>query len=358
MRRLLPSRGNVPLGVSVDQALALGAVYRCASILATLASGLHIEAVRAGRPLVNQPPLIRKPNLDEPRRVTIQTTVTSMALYGEAIWYVPRASATETPPQIIVLHPAEVSVELDPQTGEVVYQRLHRDGSWRPFPAYQRQHLKLFRAPGALRGLGPIQSAQANLRGALDLELFAGRWWRDSEVPTGVLSTDQALNRELADQYRDRWTQAQEERRTAVLGSGLKYEPLTLSPKDALFIEVAQFNVVSIARMFGVPATLLDSPSGDSATYSNVQQKHQEILDLTLSAYLSEVETAWGELLPLGTFARFKSEELLRLNDSERFAMYKTAIESGVLTPDECRAREGLDPLKPMPDAFTGELDA
>ena len=344
VRRLMPSRSGVPLGVTVEAALGLGAVYRCASILATLASGLEIEAIRVGRPVANQPPLIRKPNLAEPRRVTIQTTVTSLALHGEAFWQISRATAAEAPAQITVLNPADVTVRVN-DAGNVVYERIGRDGAWREVPAWQLQHLQLFRTPGALRGLGPIQAAQAGLRGALDLELYAGRWWRDSEVPTGILSTDQPLNTTLADQYRDRWSAALAERRTAVLGSGLTYTALNLNPKDALFVETAQLNVVSVARLFGIPATLLDSPSGDSATYSNQQQKNAQLLTLTLSNYLAEIETAWGELLPLGTTARFRADELLRLDDSARMSMYKTAIEAGVLTPDECRLREGLEPL-------------
>lgn len=325
--------------VAGTNALGIAAVYRCASILTTLASSLNILAMRTGRPLINQPSLIRKPNLDEPRRVTIQTTIASMALYGECIWLTPRSSFSEQPAQITIPLLSDIHITQDSRRRPIYEDATHI------LKPYEFQHLKLFRIPGALHGLGPIQAARNVLQGAGDLEDFAGQWFGDNEVPEGMLTTDQHLSPVQAQTYATTWREQRGQNKTAVMGGGLKYTPLLLNPADALFVEVSKLRTVQVSFLFGVPATMLDAPSADSAVYANQTQKNQQLLDLTLRCYLDEVEDAWGEILPLGTSARFSTSELLRLDEKARAETNEILIRSGQRTADECRAIDGLDPL-------------
>jgi HK97 family phage portal protein len=339
------SRGR-PDYASGTNALAVAAVYRCASILTTLASSLDIVAMRVGRPLINQPSLVRRPNLDEPRRVTIQTTVAAMALYGECVWLTPRSSFAETPAQITIPLLSDIHMTCDNRRRPVYEDTTH---VLRP---YEYQHLKLFRIPGALHGLGPIQAARMAVQGAGDLEEYAGQWFGENEIPEGILTTDQHLSQTQAQSTADMWREQRAQNKTAVMGNGVKYTPLLLNPADAMFVDVHKLRTVQVAMLMGVPATMLDAPSADSAVYANQSQKNQQLLDLTLRCYLGEIEGAWGELLPLGTTARFSTSELLRLNEKERAETNEILIRSGQRTANECRADDGLDPINaPAPVA-------
>ena len=66
---------------------------------------------------------------------------------------------------------------------------------------------------------------------------------------------------------------------------------------------------------------------------------------------LSQFETALNKALLLeeekeqGYFFAYETKDLLKGSAKERFETYKTAIESGVLTQNECRFMENYDNL-------------
>jgi HK97 family phage portal protein len=329
-------------GVTIDEALTVPAVYRSVNTVATLVSSLTIDAVRNGQPLKSQPALVRKPNLDLSRRAFVYDTVMSLALYGEFFWFHPRTNILEVPTNVSVLAPADVQVYQDDK-GSLRYRRNTVDG-WVDVPPLHITHEKLTRLPG-LRGKGPIQVAPTVIWGAIKLEEYVGTFWDENEVPEGILVTDQDISPQQAKAWSEAWTQARKDHRTAVMGRGLRYEVIQINPADALYTEASRLKTVQIAQLFGIPAAILDAPSGDSQTYANVQQRHQALRDYTLRSYLDPIEGAWGELLPTGTFARFRTDELLRMDELARATFYQSAVGQPWLLVDEARDREGLEPL-------------
>jgi HK97 family phage portal protein len=340
--------------LEVTDALGLASVYRCVSILATLCSSLDVIATRAipAQPLVEQPAIVRRPNLYVPRRVFIYQTVSSLALMGEAFWWAKgRTSDVDTPLQLEVVHPSRVKVDIN--NGRPVYQIDSKD-----VPDYQVKHLKLMHIVGEPRGWGPIQAARNSISSALEIDDYAGNWYSRTEIPEGLLKSTEDISPDQAKKYSSMWSQARKENRTAVLGKNLSYEPYALKPEDAMWIQAQNLKTVHVAQMYGVPATILDVPSGDSATYSNQQDKVQTLLDFTLRNYLDEIEDAWGEFLPRGTSVRFLTDELLRLNERERAETDAILINTKLRSVDELRERDGLIPLKPStPDETSGGLD-
>ena len=97
-------------------------------------------------------------------------------------------------------------------------------------------------------------------------------------IPKFTLDTDQKMTREQAMQLKQSWWESRmqdlgEPWKPAVLTSGVKANPLQLSPQSMELKEMAQFNESRIAVLVGVPPFLLGLPSGgDSMTYSNVSQ--------------------------------------------------------------------------------------
>jgi phage portal protein BeeE len=82
--------------------------------------------------------------------------------------------------------------------------------------------------------------------------------------------------------------------------------------------------------------------SGNSLTYSNVQQDSIQFTRYTLRPWLSRVEQALSLLLPRGQEARFVLDDLLRADTLERFQAYQIGLAAGFLTVDEVRIAEDL----------------
>jgi HK97 family phage portal protein len=152
------------------------------------------------------------------------------------------------------------------------------------------------------------------------------------------------LNKAEADEVTANWHNKQQNRQVAVLGNGFDYQQIALSPRDALFTEVQDQQIQAVARLFGIPARLLlTSVPGASDTYTNLQDENQVFYRHTLMAYTDSITDALTNCLPRGNRVEFDFEHLFKADVAARYDYYKTAIESGILTAEEVRTKEGLD---------------
>lgn len=335
-----PARAARPGSVSAKDAFSISTVYRAIQIHAISAKQMSLQARRGDKPVTRTPQLIRRPDLNLSRSAFIEQAVVSLACTGNAYWRKTFDDAGQVA-NLTTLNPLDVTPR--DSNGTITawsYQgrELHPDDV---------QHLALLRVPGSVTGLGPIQAAQIELRGALDLRDYSSNWFTESGVPNGVLKSDQHLSADAAKAAKDAWNESQGARKgVAVIGNGLDYKPIYLNPADAQFLESQKFTTTQVARLFGVPASLmLAAVEGGSQTYANVEQDWLGYIRFSLMSYLVEIEEALTGLLPRGMEAKFNIEALLRSDTTTRYQAHKTAIGAGFLTVDEVREIENLPPL-------------
>lgn len=347
-----PPRGTTTTVVSPNRALTVSMVYRAVQVHAIAASQLSLTVKRNGATLATPPLVVRKPEADRTRSGTIEYVVTSLALTGNAYLRLLRLDPADPASPVVsvqALNPNGVIINDDPATGRRTYEYVDDLGRHYTYQAWQVEHLPFLRIPGTPYGLGPIQAAQVELGGALDLRDYSAGWFARADQPTGILSTDTALNADQAKLYKQLWQETAGGVR--VLGAGLKYAPILISPKDAQFLESQQFTVTQIARLFGVPASLmLASVEGGAQTYANVEQDWIGYVRFSLMAYLREIEEAFTSLLARGQEARFNVEALLRTDTLTRYQAHEIALRAGWTDVAEVRQIEGLPP---RPDLTT-----
>ena len=333
-----PARGVQP--INVTGALTLETVYRCVSILETAAKQLSFDVWRDDDRLTGDQisRLIVKPAPDLSITDLIAETVASLALTGNAFWLIGRAPDGRAV-SLRVLDPSECAPILDKTTGarSVMWRGTENDST-------KIKHLRLLRVPSEASGLGPIQACARTLMGARDMASYAANWTQSSGVPSGILASDQELTKDQADEARRRWNESNSHGKgVAVMGKGMKFTPLMLNPAEIQFLESRAFDVLSIGRMFGIPAhMILASLDGNSMTYQNVTDAATDFVRWTLMGYLREIEDALTSILPAKTKARFNLDALLRADTNERIATHKLAIEAGIYSAQEAREIEGL----------------
>lgn len=341
--------------VSAERALTLVNVYRGIQIHATSACQTPLIAKRNGVKLDRLPAIVAKPDLAQSLESFIEYSITSLYVDGNAFWRILRNGSNQVV-ALEPLNPNEVSVQVTRDVygvDTIAYQYRGKRYTSRDI-----KHLKLLRIPGLHRGLGPIQAAVMDVRGALDARDYGSMWLSDANMPDGVLTTDQVLGAGDADKYKNIWygrnadgtAKAGENRniseRLRVLGQGLHYSPLLLKPSDVQFLETQQFSNVQLARLLGVPASLmLISIEGGSQVYANIEQDFIGYIRFSLRKPMLEIETALTEVLNDGTEIRFELDILTRPDTKTRFEGYAIGIEAGVITEDEARGEEGLPPL-------------
>lgn len=353
---LPPARTDAP--VLMGDAIMLPAVQRALTILTTSAAQLGLDVERGGDRLegADMPSIVRRPSLDMSRSEFIAQLVMSLAATGNAFIMREGGTLPSETTQLTPLSPHEVGVARDGR-GRIIYSydgRTYLGGA-----GSRIVHLRYLAMPGQLRGTGPIQAAQTTMRSARDMRRYASQWW-ETGYPSGVLSTDQTLSSADAKAYRDAWNgldamgdpipTTENPSRVKVLGKGAHYEPLLISPKDALWIEAQSFDTLEIARIFGVPTSLmLTALDGNSMTYSNVEQEWLGFVRFSLMAYLRPIEEALTELTPRGQRVRFNLDALLRADTMTRYQAHEIGLRAGFLTVAEVREIEHLPALATPP---------
>lgn len=352
-RQAPPRLQRVENGVTIrrdagDDPRVLDSVYRSLAILEGSISQLTLDRYSRtlGRPRGSATGMIQRilpPGQTLPGFLGEITQ--SLAQTGNAWLRVP-----DGPGPVRVLDPTRCSARIDVATGvkTITYDTL---------TVSDVRQLQLTHVPGEPLGQGPIQAWADGLRGAIDAHQYAAQWTKRGGRPTGILTTDQTLSADMAKEWKDAANKTMTpEGGVAVLGSGLTYKQCYLTPAELQLLDVRKVNVISVARIFGIPARLmLTSGDGDSKTYANMEQESILFVRHTLMPYMREIEAALSELLP--DDVRFNVDGFLRPDTTTRYAAHKVAIEAGFLTIDEVRAIEGLNPL-PEEDEEGKEGDA
>ena len=339
---IVPPPRSATSGVTTNDALSLASVYRSVSLIATAMKQLGIHAYRDDIKVTPTPLWMRQPDAKMTREVWMEQTVNSLALSGNAYWLVSRNPRGETV-NLEVLNPFDMMIQTDDYGNAQSY--FYRGTV--QYSLTDIQHLALMRVPGNVYGLGPIQAAQKELLNARDTRDYASAWFSDSGIPSGVLKSDQMLSPDQAQAAKDAWNLTAGARSgTAVLGNGLSWAPVYLSPRDSMFIEAQGWNVQQVARLFGIPANMiLASVDGNSMTYTNMEQEQMAFVRYTLSQYIIEIESAMSHVSSRGTSVKLNVESLLRADTMSRYQAHQIAIASGWMTIDEVRAIEDLPTL-------------
>lgn len=252
--------------------------------------------------------------------------------------------------EMYVLDPNYVQIFRDPQTGEKVYQAS--DGATiRRLDPNDVIHIRGFSHVGGIVGVSPIAMFRDPLGAELAASRFAGRFFANDARPGVVLSYPATVGREQAREWTQEWNAnhagVENAHKTATLGGGAEVKTIPISMDDAQFVAQREFNSKQIARMFRVPAALLDI---DMATARQTnEQISLNFLNYSLLPRLTSISSAFRADLDLfgGTdmYPEFFLDEFLRADANTRASVLHNLVQSGILLVDEARAQLGLPPL-------------
>lgn len=248
------------------------------------------------------------------------------------------------PTSFMVVDPDRVTCQFAPDGATRDYSI---NGEPLQFP-WDLSHTRYMTLAGWPTGLSPLQAVAGNLASAGALEQYGADIAVNGGIPWGVLSSDQRLTSRQTRLARQQWLEAAQNRRgaPAVLGSGIKLETLTISPRDMALLDLRVFDEQRIAAAFGVPPYLIGLEQPQGLTYANATSLfdfHWRGMLRPLGRKITEALSAWA--LPRGRKLHLVAGDYVQPPLAERSASYRAMHERGVLTTDEWRALEGLPPL-------------
>jgi HK97 family phage portal protein len=190
--------------------------------------------------------------------------------------------------------------------------------------------VKAFTSAGNVLGLSPIAYARQAIGLGMAAERFAARFFGDSAIPTGIITTDQQIHHDEARALKERWAvtfggersapwSTLHGRGVAVLGGGARFQAITIPPEESQFLETSRANIATVARYFRVQPELIGGESGGSLTYANVEQRALDFLQFGLAPWLVRMETAISGLLSSTTTVKFNAGALVRTDLLTRY---------------------------------------
>jgi HK97 family phage portal protein len=203
------------------------------------------------------------------------------------------------------------------------------------------------RSDDGVIGVPRLQRAAAAVRAGLELQSASATMIANAARPGGYLTAPSKISPETATRLGTDFDQNYRKERTgktAVLGEGLEWKPLSLiSADDMQIINAKNFTVADVARVFGVPPWALADPT--RATYASAREAMRQLGMMTIAPWASRVEAAFDtDVLSPEFHLHVDLGALMRADPEARWVSWQRARQAGILTANEIRADEGYEP--------------
>ncbi len=249
------------------------------------------------------------------------------------------------------LRPDSMDPPVLSEAGTLLYLYHLPSGEPRALTQSDVFHLRGLSMDG-LVGLSAISEHRQALALSLATLEFGTRFFGNDSRPGGILQAKTRLSKEASDRMKKSWEEAHQgltnAHRVAVLEEGVEWKQVGIPPEDSQFLETRLFQIQSVARIFRIPPHKIGELS--RATFSNIESQAIEYVRDCLRPWLTNWEQQINKDLLLPSekgryFAEHKMDVLLRGETSARFAAYQLAIQNGVMSPNEVRELENMNPF-------------
>jgi phage portal protein BeeE len=326
--------GPAALAVNARTILGESVAHRCVQLIADALGNARWGEWR-GLEQLEDSRLVRRPAQRMTRRNWTWRTAATMALWSWCpLLRVGGLDSDGVIGSLVPVLPDEVA---------------QRDGSW----WYRGQD----RGPDGIRPvyrdvwpglegelLGVIALARETFTAAFAAASYDAAYWENGGSPRTIITTDQALTQDQADEIRTRYTTQRRDNpgQPAVFGRGAKLDAFGADLSGSGAAEASGRLGAAVARYFGVPPHLANVPNyASSLTYVNTESAGIDLVRYTLSAYSGAIGDAVSEELP-GDYQAGRHVILdladLTVPDLESQGRYFQAALGRWLTREEIRA--------------------
>lgn len=264
-------------------------------------------------------------------------------LFGNYVALIGPPDSTGWPTQLIPLDVTHVSVARDPDTLQPVYAI---EGVDELIPADRMFHVAIDKRSGELRGRGMIPTLSAAIGSALAADAYAGRYFTDSGMPSGVITdTRPNLTNDQAAELKRAWMSAVNGAPApVVVPSSTSFQPLATDADKAQLVQARQWDAQTVAMALGVPPFLLGIES-QRHTYTNAENEFGRFVTTTIMRLLTPLEQQLSlQCLPRGNIVEFFTGALLRPDTLTRAQAAVTLYGGGIITLREARDVAGFPP--------------
>jgi HK97 family phage portal protein len=339
--------GTINGGYAASKSMTLSAVYRSVDVISDSVAQLPLEPFAVDnrgykRKMINKPIykiLNKTPDGNMTRAMFMKMVVSSMLLKGNSYAYVDRYKTGDIR-KIVWLPTDSVTVNIS-KNGGISYGCNRGYGIPTVIDSKNMLHFRNFSYDGVM-GISTIEHAKHSIGLAADSEAHAQGFFKGGANLAGILKIADRTTKEQKQAIKDAWQMAfnpvtGNPNGIAIVDGNMDYQPITVTPEDAQLLETRQFNVVDIARFFGVsPVKLFDF---SKSSYSTVEATQLAFLTDTLAPLLEKIEQELElKLFPNDNIdVRFDTARLLKGDKTAMASYYSQLVNLGAYTINDVR---------------------
>ena len=343
--------------ITEETAMRVSAVYACVRLLAGAVATLPLniyERSTDGRKEIDTP-LWYLLNESPSNRWTAASMwewiIKCNCLRGDAFIAIKRNAAgivTELRP----LHPDMVRTTLQ---GDRLLYSVNEHGNIYGLDQDDMLHIPGFGYDG-VESQSVIQFAAFQSIGiALATDEYSGSFFANGAMNKHLITSDKVVSPTQAEQIRNNYQTiyagADNSGKPMILTEGLKLTELSMTSADAELLESRKYQVIDIARAFGVPPHMIGAQETTSSWGSGVEHMSIGFVKYSLNPYLNRITDEINRKIfrTVKYYIEFQLEGLLKGDSEAESKADRQAIGGsqgpGWLTPNELRKKKNLPPI-------------
>jgi HK97 family phage portal protein len=352
---------NMPL--RTDSILLFHAIYRCITLISQDISKMRMRLMEQDPATMiwteverNSPfwPVLVKPNRYQNRIQFFDEWIGSKLMFGNT-YVLKGRDQRGIVTQLYILNPMRATVKVAAD-GAVFYEFQTDDlaqieGDSVTVPASEVIHDRYKPLYHPLCGIPPLIACALSGALGLSIQKNSAQFFNSYSRPGGVLTADQHIEDDTAarlkDYFENQYSGANAGR-VAVLGDGLKYEPMRESAENSQLIEQLGISAENVCTAFGVPPYMIGV--GPPPNYNNIEALNQQYYSQCLQNLIETIELLLDEGLdlteaPLIYGTEFNLGDLLRMDTATKSKTWSDLVKGGIASPNEARADFDLPPV-------------
>ncbi|MFJ3394006.1 phage portal protein [Leifsonia aquatica] len=324
------------LHVGRSEAMRLPVVSKSRAATAGTIGRLPLYAQKGRTRVTAQPAILLQPEAGRPLSTTLTWTVDDLIFRPFAWWLVTARDSYNWPTTVKRVPWSKAT--FDPETGALLSafgEAVKKASDVIQFDSWHG---------------GLLHDGRDVLRRAIAIERTAALA-EDNPVPTMELHNigEDVTNPEDIDKILDRWIAARRIRGVAFTNKSIETKVHGVRLEN-LLISGRERSDLALVRAMNVPAWVADATiSGQSLNYTNRQSRNAELIDLSLSPYMTVIRDRLSlpDVTPRGWVVKFDTDELVRPDLKTRFETYEIGKRAGFITNDQISEWEGWEAVAP-----------
>lgn len=351
--------------VNRDSAMSISAVFSCIRVLSEAVSSLPLFIYKRTKEGKRKAPehllynvLHSIPNKEMSSMQMREAMMTQLLLYGNAYAQIIRNRADK----VVGLYPiVSERVGLRRIDGQLLYVIENAPKEF--YTNKEIFHVKGLSFDG-ISGMSVLKYGKQSMGMSLGVRQYGANLFSNGARPSGIIEhpgkvSDQAA-KNLSESWNRQYQGLDNSNKTAILEEGAKFNPISIPPEDAQFIQTQKFTVEEIARLYNVPLHMIGYL--DKATFSNIENQSIGFVVNTLRPWLVRWEqeisrTLLTEKEREDFYAEHVVDGLLRGDSKTRNEAYAIGRNNGWLSANEIRELENKNSIGEQGDIYLVPLN-